>query len=84
MNAVVRHCGFEHCLGYGWAITDIDANSDIGVVNIELLFRNDRAAAAAAAEYDSILNYLVNRYGINVQDTVADGSFVVGAAIWEF
>ncbi len=84
VRAVVRRCGFEHCLGYGWAITDIDANSDIGVVNIEFLFRNDRAATDAAAEYDSILNFLMNTYGINIQDTVADGSFVVGAAIWEF
>ena len=84
VSARVRGCAFEHCLGYGWAITDINATDNTGPIQIEFLFRNDRAATAAAAEYDGIRRHMESAYGINVQDTVPDGSFVVGAAIWEF
>ena len=82
--AVPGNCPFEHCLGYGWAITEIDESSGIGEMNIGFLFRNQRAAAGAAAEYDGILRFLMNSHGINIQDTKPDGNFVVGKAIWEF
>ncbi len=85
VNAVVAgNCPFEHCLGYGWAITDIDESSGIGDMSIGFLFRNQRAAAGAAAEYDGILRFLMSTHGINIQDTKPDGNFVVGKAIWEF
>ena len=82
--AVPGNCPFEHCLGYGWAITEIDESRGIGEMNIGFLFRNQRAAAGAADEYDGILNFLQRTYGINIQDTIPDGNFVVGNAIWEF
>ena len=79
-----RNCNFENCLGYGWQIASIDASQATGNVNIEFLFRNDRSSQRAADDYDGIANFMRSSHAINIHDTVPDGSYVVGAAVWDF
>ncbi len=79
-----RNCGFENCLGYGWKIASIDASQATGNVNIEFLFRNDRSSQNAADDYDGIANFMRSSHAMNIHDTVPDGNYVVGAAVWDF
>ena len=79
-----RSCGFENCLGYGWKIASIDNSQATGSVNIEFLFRNERSSQNAADDYDGIANFMRSSHAMNIHDTVPDGNYVVGAAVWDF
>ena len=72
-------CSVEHCQGYTTALTDADAERV--TVAYALLFSSERAAERAAADYDQVADFLAGVRGIDIEDTEADGSFVVGRAI---
>ena len=74
-------CGVERCEGYGWAMTDYDPNAGESEMKIALLFRNERAAERAADDYDQVADFLERAQDIDIEDTEADGSFVVGRAV---
>ena len=73
-------CRVERCEGYGWAVTDVDESDEEATVEIALLFRNERGAERAADDYDEVADFL-EREGLDIEDTEADGNFVVGEAI---
>ena len=73
-------CWVERCEGYGWAITEVDESDEEARVEIAILFRNERAAERAADDYDEVADFL-EQQGLDIEDTEADGSFVVGVAI---
>ena len=53
-------------------------------MEIALLFRNERSAERAADEYDEISDFLEQEDDIDIEDTEADGRFVVGIAVFDF
>lgn len=73
-------CWVERCEGYGWAITEVDESDEEARVEIAILFRNERAAERAADDYDEVADFL-EQQGLDIEDTEADGRFVVGEAI---
>lgn len=79
-----RNCRFENCLGYGWKIASIDASQATGNVNVEFLFRNERSSQTAADDYDGIANFMRSAHAMNIHNTVPDGSYVIGDAVWDF
>ena len=73
-------CWVERCEGYGWAMTEVDESDEEATVEIALLFRNERGAERAADDYDEVADFL-EQEGFDIEDTEADGEFVVGEAI---
>ena len=74
-------CSVERCEGYGWALTEVDESDEEATVEIALLFRNERAAERAADDYDQVADFLEREDELDIDDTEADGNFVVGEAI---
>ena len=70
-------CSVERCQGYTTALTDAERVT----VAYALLFSSERAAERAAADYDQVADFLAGVRGIDIEDTEADGSFVVGRAV---
>ena len=77
-------CPVQRCEGFGWALTEVDEANEEGTVQIVLLFRNERAAENAADDYDEVAAFLERQEDLNIEDTEADGKFVVGVAISEY
>lgn len=77
------NCRVERCEGYGWAITEVDEDDEESTVEIALLFRNERAAESAADDYDEVADFL-EQEGLDIEDTEADGAFVIGQATRDF
>ena len=77
-------CPLKRCEGFGWALTEIDEANEEGTVEIVVLFRNERAAENAADDYDEVAEFLERKEDLKIEDTEADGKFVVGVAINEF
>ena len=73
-------CSVERCEGYAWAVVDHDESTGETEIKIALLFRNERAAERAADDYDQVADFL-EREGFDIEDTEADGRFVMGVAI---
>ncbi len=73
-------CWVERCEGYGWAMAEVDESDEEARVEIALLFRNERGAERAADDYDEVADFL-EQEGLDIEDTEADGAFVVGEAI---
>ena len=82
IHAEVRNrCAVDRCLGYITALTEVDGDAEQVTVNAALLFRNERAADSAADDYDEVADFLERLQGIDIEDTEAEGSFVVGRAV---
>ncbi len=73
-------CSVERCERYGWAMANHDESAGETEIKIALLFRNERAAERAADDYDQVADFL-EREGFDIEDTEADGRFVMGVAI---
>ena len=73
-------CRVERCEGYGWTMTEVDESDEEATVEIALLFRNERGAERAADDYDEVADFL-EQQGFDIEDTEADGEFVIGQAI---
>ena len=73
-------CWVERCEGYGWAMTEVDESDEEATVEIAMLFRNERGAERAADDYDGVADFL-EYGGFDIEDTEADGNFVIGQAI---
>ena len=71
----------DNCDGYGWALTEVDESDEEAVVEIALLFSSERRAERAADDYDQVADFLERVDELNIDDTEADGNFVVGQAI---
>ena len=78
---VGNRCAVDRCLGYITALTDVDGDAEQVTVKTALLFRNERAADSAADDYDEVADFLEHLQGIAIEDTEAEGSFVVGRAV---
>ncbi len=78
---VGTRCAVDRCLGYITALTEVDGGAEEVTVKTALLFRNERAADNAADDYDEVADFLERLQGINIEDTEAEGSFVVGQAV---
>ena len=76
-------CRVERCEGYGWTLTEIDESFEESTIEIVLLFRNERAAERAADDYDEVADFLEQESDFDIEDTKADGVFVVGVATEE-
>lgn len=74
-------CAVERCLGYITALTEADGDAEEVTVKYALLFRNERAADNAADDYDEVADFLERLQGLDIEDTEAEGSFVVGQAV---
>lgn len=74
-------CQVKRCEGYGFVITEVDESAEEATTKIALLFRNERSAERAAADYDEVADFLERQEEIKIEDTEADGKFVVGVAI---
>ena len=72
-------CRVERCDGFGWALTEVDDSAEEAKVEIAVLFRNERTAERAADDYDQVADFL-EQEGFDIEDTEADGNFVVGVA----
>ena len=82
IHAEVGHlCAVERCQGYITALTEVDADAEQATVKFALLFRNERAAERAADDYDEVADFLERVQGIDIEDTEAENSFVVGRAV---
>lgn len=77
-------CRVERCEGYGFVVTEVDEAAAEGTMEIALLFRNERAAERAAADYDEVADFLEAEDDIDIEDTEAQGRFVVGVATEDF
>ena len=77
-------CRVERCEGYGVVVTEVDETAAEGTIEIALLFRNERAAERAAADYDEVADFLEAVDDIDIEDTEAQGRFVVGVATEDF
>ena len=73
-------CDVDDCEGYGYTFKDYDADDAEAKLEIALLFRNERAAERAAEDYDEVADFLEDSHYIDIEDTEASGSFVVGDA----
>ena len=73
-------CRVERCEGYGIVMTEVDEVASEGTMEIALLFRNERAAERAAADYDEVADFLEAWDDIDIEDTEAQSRFVVGVA----
>jgi hypothetical protein len=71
----------DNCDGYGWALTEVDDSDEEAVVEIALLFNNERRAGKAADDYDQVADFLERVDELDIDDTEADGNFVTGQAI---
>ena len=71
----------DNCDGYGWALTEVDESDEEAVVEIVLLFSSERRAERAADDYDQVADFLERVDDLDIDDTEADGHFVVGQAI---
>ena len=78
--AVGNACRVERCEGYGWALTEGDESAEEAKVEIALLFRSERTAEQQADDYDQVADFL-EQEGFDIEDTEADGNFVLGVAI---
>ena len=78
-----NRCQVERCRGYVFALTEADENAERFTVRFALLFGNERSAERAADDYDEVADFLELAQGIDIEDTEADGDFVVGRAIQE-
>ena len=76
-------CWVERCEGYGWAMAEVDESEEEARVEIVLLFRNERGAEWAADDYDQVSDFL-EQEGFDIEDTEADGKFVMGDGTLEF
>ncbi len=74
-------CQVGRCEGYGFNVSEVDEADEESTVRIVLLFRNERAAEKAADDYDEVADFLEAGAGLDIEDTEADGKFVVGDAI---
>ena len=77
-------CRVERCEGYGVVMTEVDEAAAEGTMEIALLFRNERSAERAAADYDEVADFLEAEDDIDIEDTEAQGRFVVGVATEDF
>lgn len=77
-------CRVQRCEGYGFVMTEVDEAAAEGTMEIALLFRNERAAERAAADYDEVADFLKAKDAIDIEDTEAQGRFVVGVATEDF
>lgn len=79
-------CRVERCEGYGHVMTKVDVDEATPEITMEiaLLFRNERAAERAAADYDEVADFLEEEDAIDIEDTEAQGRFVVGVATVDF
>ena len=73
-------CRVQRCEGYGIVVTEVDEAAAESTAEIALLFRNERAAERAAADYDEVADFLEAEDDIDIEDTEAQGRFVVGVA----
>ena len=78
-----NRCQVERCRGYVFALTEADENTERFTVRFALLFGNERSAERAADDYDEVADFLELAQGIDIEDTEADGDFVVGRAVEE-
>ena len=78
-----NRCQVERCRGYVFALTEADENAERFTVRFALLFGNERSAERAADDYDEVADFLELAQGIDIEDTEADGDFVVGRAVEE-
>ena len=76
-----NRCQVERCRGYVFALTEADENAKQYTVRFALLFGNERSAERAADDYDEVADFLELAQGIDIEDTEADGDFVVGRAV---
>ncbi len=73
-------CRVDRCEGWGIVAVDVDEDAEEATSKVVLLFRNERAAENAARDYDEVADFLEGE-DIEIDDTEADGRFVVGEAI---
>ena len=73
-------CGLRGCEGYGFVLTEYDDVNEEGKLEVALLFRNEDLAEDAAYYYDEAAEFLEYVAHLELDDTEADGQFVVGRA----
>ncbi len=78
-----RMCAVGRCEGYGYAVTEVDDSAAEAKIEIAFLFGNERTAERAADDYDEIADFLEYEEDIDIEDTKAEGRFVVGIAFQE-
>jgi len=79
-----RSCRVDECEGFGIVLSEVDDEDEEIKLEIALLFRNERSAERAADDYDEVADFLEDAEDIDIEDTEADGKFVVGVAIQDF
>ena len=62
---------------------EFDIDAEEGRSKIALLFRNERAANNAADDYDEVADFLELEWDTEIDDTEADGRFVVGEEVFD-
>ena len=76
--ATTEGCAVERCEGLGKSFNEFDVDAEEGKSKIVLLFRNERSAENAADDYDKVADFLEREWDTEIDDTEADGPFVIG------
>ena len=79
-----RSCHIDRCEGYGYVVKEVDDEAEETKIEIAFLFGNERAAERAADDYDEVADFLEDKDDLDIEDTEAEGSFVVGVAYQKF
>lgn len=72
-------CPVRRCQAVGIALTGYEFDEEEATADYQLLFSSDRAAEAAADEYDQISDYFEDLLEFEIYDAEADGQFVYGS-----
>ena len=71
-------CPVRRCQAVGIALTGYEFAEEEATADYQLLFSSERAAEAAAEEYDEISDYFESLLDFEIYDAEADGQFVYG------
>ena len=80
-NLVV--CQVRRCQGIGIAVTGYNIADEEATGEFRMLFSSERAAEAAADEYDDVSDFYENWINFDIYDAEVDGEFVRGTGTGE-
>ena len=81
--SVTDSCTVRRCQGYGFAVTEYDIDGEELTAEVVMLFSSERAAEAAADDYDDVADFIRQTHGYDIADTESDGEFVLGIGTLE-
>ena len=76
-------CLIKRCQGMGIAVTGYNIEDEEATGEFRMLFSSERAAEAAADEYDEISDFFENWINFEIYDAEVDGEFVHGTGTGE-